>query len=311
METRSIGSLKVSVIGLGCNNFGMRLDAARTDAVVGAALDAGINFFDTADVYGGSNSEVFLGQALKGKRDQAIIASKFGFEVAPLKKGAKPEYVKDACEASLKRLGIETIDLYQIHTPDLETPIDDTLEALDDLIQEGKVREIGCSNFSVEMLRAAERAARGKSRFVSLQNEYSLFHREPESGTLAECETLSLGFLPYFPLASGVLSGKYRKGQPVPEGTRLSDSRFSGRFLNEVRLEAVEDLLEFAQGCGHTLLELAFAWLLVQPTVSSVIAGATKPEQIAANAKAASWHFSDADLEEVNAILERYPEAQS
>jgi len=306
MDTRRIGSLEVSVVGLGCNNFGGRLDAARTAAVVDAALDAGITFFDTADTYGGTKSEEFLGRALGPRRQSTVLATKFGMKVDEQRQGARPEYVRQACDDSLRRLGTDYIDLYQLHQPDPSVPIADTLGALDALVQAGKVREIGCSNFSVEQLREAKGAVRpGGARFVSVQNQYSLLHREPEQGVLAECEREGLGFLPYFPLESGLLTGKVRRGQPVPSGTRLSESRYTERFVSDERLDAVEELIAFAESRGHTILELAFAWLLAHRPVSSVIAGATRPEQVRANAAAAEWRLTSADVAEVDARMEQ------
>lgn len=304
MEKRRIGSLEVTVVGLGCNNFGARLDAEQTARVVQATLDAGINFFDTADIYGKTQSEVFLGQALAGRRSEAIIASKFGMEVDAERKGARPEYIRQAAEDSLRRLNVDCIDLYQLHRPDPDVPIADTLGALNELVQAGKVREIGCSNFSVEQLREAEAAVGpDAARFVSVQNEYSLFVRTPEEdGVLAECERKGLAFLPFFPLASGLLSGKYRLGAPVPPGTRLSEERYAGR-RSEENLQKVEALIRFAESRGHTLLELAISWLAVKPVITSVIAGATKPEQVQANAAAANWKLTAADLEEIDRIM--------
>ncbi|HKN87755.1 MAG TPA: aldo/keto reductase, partial [Nitrospiraceae bacterium] len=215
LDTRRIGSLNVSVVGLGCNNFGWKLDEADTAAVVHAALDAGITFFDTADIYGGTQSEVFLGRALSKHRDQVVIATKFGMAVDDQRRGAGPEYITQACEDSLRRLGTDCIHLYQLHQPDPTVPIADTLGALNDLVRAGKVREIGCSNFSLEQLREAEGAVRpGRARFASVQNEYNLLHREPERDVIPECQSKGLAFLPYFPLASGLLTGKYRQGQP-------------------------------------------------------------------------------------------------
>lgn len=288
MKTRPLGSLNVSIVGLGCNNFGGRVDEAGSIAVVHAALDHGINFFDTADVYGGTKSEELVGKALKDRRNKAIIATKFGARIDDDHRGARPEYVKSAVEASLKRLGVETIDLYQLHVPDDETPIADTLGALNELVKQGKVREIGCSNFSPEQLREADKAAVG-AKFVSVQNEYSLFKRDPENGVLQECAKLGQGFLPYFPIASGLLSGKYRKGQPFPDGTRITLNARKDEILSDAKLDAVERLTLFAESKGHTLLELAFGWLLAQPNVSSVIAGATKIDQVAANSAACNW----------------------
>jgi aryl-alcohol dehydrogenase-like predicted oxidoreductase len=219
MDTRRIGSLEVSVIGLGCNNFGRRLDFYATSAVVDAALDAGITFFDTADVYGGTKSEEYLGRALGRRREDVVIATKFGSAVDEQRRGARPEYVRRAVEDSLLRLSTDRIDLYQLHTPDPQVPIGETIGALDELVKAGKVREIGCSNFSADQLREAEEATREcTARFASVQNEYSLLHREPEGDVLPECERLGLAFIPYFPLANGLLTGKYRRGKDAPRG---------------------------------------------------------------------------------------------
>ncbi|XXU43087.1 aldo/keto reductase [Sorangium sp. So ce1014] len=306
MEKRRIGSLDVSVVGLGCNNFGGRIDEQRTAAVVDAALDAGINFFDTADIYGGTRSEELLGRALGGRRSQVIIATKFGLPLDDERKGgAKPAYIQRAVEDSLRRLGTDWIDLYQIHRPDPETPIGDTLEALDALVRAGKVREIGNSNFSASQLRGAEEATRpGAARFVSVQNEYSLLQREPEREVLAESERLGLAFLPYFPLASGLLSGKYLPDRPAPAGARLSapDGGLTARFLTEQNRSAAAALAAFASSRGHTLLELAFSWLAGRPTVASVIAGATSPEQVRANAAAVSWRLTADDLQQLDRL---------
>jgi aryl-alcohol dehydrogenase-like predicted oxidoreductase len=300
---RQIGSLRVSVTGLGCNNFGRRIDAEGTAKVVHAALEAGINFFDTADIYGGTKSEEYLGRALGKKRRDVVIATKFGMKVDDERKGAHPDYVKRAAEDSLRRLGTDYIDLYQLHTPDDTVPIEDTLGALDELVKAGKVREIGCSNFSAQQLVEADAAAKPRAaQFVSLQNQYSLLHREPKHGVLAECAALGISFLPYFPLANGLLTGKYRKGQPPPEGSRIT-SGWHGELLTDENLDKVERLIAFAESRGHTILELAFSWLLSRPMVASVIAGATKPEQVRANALAGEWKLDEADLEEVNRIV--------
>ncbi len=302
MIKRRIGALSVSVVGLGCNNFGRRLDAEGTAKVVHAALDAGINCYETAATYGGTRSEEFLAQALGKKRKGLVVATKFGSTIDKQRKGARPEYVKRAVEDSLSRLKTDHIDLYQLHKPDPTVPIAETLGALDDLVKAGKVREIGCSNFSEAQLTEAELAvAPGAARFVSVQNEYSLLHREPEHGVLAECAALGLSFLPYFPLASGLLTGKYRKGKPIPEGSRLA-SGWKEETFNDENLSKVEQLIAFAEGQGHTILELAFSWLLTRPMVSSVIAGATKPEQVTANAAAAEWLLEESALEEINRI---------
>jgi aryl-alcohol dehydrogenase-like predicted oxidoreductase len=305
MDTRRIGSLEVSVVGLGCNNFGRRLDSGATSAVVDAALDEDINFFDTADIYGGTKSEEFLGRALGRRRDEVVLATKFGAQLDEQRKGASPEYVGQAVEDSLRRLRTDRIDLYQLHRPDPEVPIEDTLGALDELVRAGKVREIGCSNFSAEQLRAAEGAARdGGARFVSVQNEYSVLHREPERAVLPECERLGIAFIPYFPLVSGLLTGKYRQGQPAPEGSRLQYRR-GDSLLTDSNLAIVEELIEFSESRGHTILELAFSWLLTRPAVVSVISGATSSEQARSNASAAGWRLTDEELAEIDSIVLR------
>jgi aryl-alcohol dehydrogenase-like predicted oxidoreductase len=305
MQTRRIGSLAVSVVGLGCNNFGGRLDADGTARVVHAAIDAGINFFDTADIYGGTKSEEFLGRALQGRRDEVLIATKFGGKIDDERKGARPDYVRQAAEDSLRRLDTDRIDLYQLHMPDPDVPIADTLGAMNELVRAGKVREIGCSNFSVAQLQEAEGAVPpGGKRFASVQNHFSLFHRDPERDVLPECERLGLAFLPYFPLANGLLTGKYRKGQPAPEGTRLAGGR-SGDWLTDENLDRVEALIQFAESRGHTILDLGISWLLARSAVASVIAGATRPEQVQANAAAAGWQLTAGDLARIDAIVPR------
>jgi aryl-alcohol dehydrogenase-like predicted oxidoreductase len=300
VEARRIGSIHVSVVGLGCNNFGARIDEATSTAVVRAALDAGITFFDTADTYADGKSEEFLGRALGSRRAGVAIATKFGHSRGHPDRGAKPAYIRRAVEASLRRLGTDVIDLYQLHTPDPLVPIADTLGALDELVQAGKVREIGCSQFSVEQLREAEAAVKpGAARFVSVQNEYSVLRREPERGVLRECERQGLAFLPYFPLASGLLTGKYRKGKGVPEGSRIADW-FEGK-ISKVDLDRIEGLIRFAESHGHTLLDLAFSWLRAHPVVASVIAGATMPEQVRANV-AADWKLTSHEMAEIDRI---------
>ena len=303
MQTHNVGSLEVSVVGLGCNNFGWRIDAEASAKVVEAAIASGINFFDTADRYGNGSSEEFLGRALEGRRDQVIIATKFGMEMGKDQRGASPQYVRQAIEASLRRLRTDRVDLYQPHQPDPKTPIADTLGALDELVRGGKVREIGCSNFSVEQIREAAKAAKG-ARFVSVQNEFSLFHREPEKGVLQECEKQGMTFLPYFPLANGLLTGKYRVGKKPPEGSRAAEG-FGPKIFTETNLEIVDALIEFAETRNHTILELAFGWLLSHKPVASVIAGASKAEQVRVNAHSASWQLSPDDLREIDAIMQR------
>lgn len=308
MQTRSIGSLEASVVGIGCNNFGGRVDEAATNEVVHAALHEGINFFDTADVYGATRSEEYLGRALGKRRDDAIVATKFGVPLDDERKGASAAYITRAIDDSLQRLGTDRIDLYQLHAPDAETPIAETLGALDDLVRAGKVREVGCSNFSVEQLDDAEHAARagGLARFVSVQNEYSLLRRGPERwGVLDACARLDLAFLPYFPLASGVLTGKYRRHQPPPPGTRLAamPAERVDQALSDKVMDRVEALEVWAGDHGHSLLELAVSWLLAHDVVASVIAGATKAEQVRTNAAAAGWALTRAELDEIDALL--------
>ena len=302
MEYRRIGSLNVSLVGIGCNNFGWRTDAPGTAAVVDAALHAGINFFDTADIYGGGLSEEFLGAALKGRREKAILATKFGLKVADGKEGARAAYIREALDASLQRLQTDVIDLYQIHRPDPATPIEETMEALNDAVKAGKVREIGCSNFSVEQLRAA-RATPGPKQFASVQNEYSMIKRDAEVDVLPECAGQGVAFLPYFPLANGLLTGKYRKGRPFPEASRAKD-KFGPKVFTDENLERVEALITFARSRERSLLELAFAWLASRPAVSSIIAGAKTAEQVQANSRAASWKMTPAELTEIDRILQ-------
>ena len=309
MDTRKIGDLDVTIVGIGCNNFGRRLERAGTDAVVHAAMDAGINFFDTADIYGDGTSEEYLGKALGPRRDEVIIATKFGVEMGgdPSRGGASPRWIERAAEDSLQRLGTDRIDLYQLHRPDENTPIEDTLEALDELISAGKVRQIGCSNYSEAQIEDALSTSRerGLAQFVSVQNEYSLLHREPEKNGVTEaCLRNRLALLPYFPLASGMLTGKYTRGEEAPAGSRLAGMSASraGRFANARNFELVERLEAFAEERGHTILELAISWLVAQPVVASVIAGATRPEQVWANAEAAKWELLHEDLAEVDRI---------
>jgi aryl-alcohol dehydrogenase-like predicted oxidoreductase len=287
---------------VGCNNFGWRIDAAGSAAVVEAALGAGINFFDTADVYGSGQSEEFLGQALKGHRERAIIATKFGIKMGDGMEGAKAPYVKQALEASLRRLGTDVIDLYQIHRPDPNTPIAETLEALNEAVRAGKVREVGCSNFSAEQMREA-RSTSIPVHFVSVQNEYSLLKREPEKAVLPECAKLGMGMLPYFPLANGLLTGKYRKGKPFPESSRGKDN-FGPKIFTPENLDVVEKLIAFAESRGRTLLELSLSWLAAKPAVSSIIAGAKTPEQARANAKSVSWKLTTEDLSAIDGLLQ-------
>ena len=307
MDTRSIGSLTVGVVGLGCNNFGMRIGRKETASVVGAALDAGITLFDTADIYGGTKSESYLGAALGTRRDEIVLATKFGVPYEGHEGGAGAAYIRTAVEDSLTRLGTDRIDLYQLHAPDQKTPIAETEGALAELVTEGKIREFGCSNFDAAMLSAARAAVVGSAPgFASVQNQYNILHREPEDAVLPDCERTGMAFLPYFPLASGLLSGKYRAGEAPPEGTRLAAmGDGAASQLSAERLAQVAALEALAQGEGHNVLELAFAWLLSRPAVASVIAGATKPEQVAANVAAGEWRPSPEVLAQVDAIAPR------
>ncbi len=307
METRTIGSLEVSDVGLGCNNFGMRIGRKETAAVVDAALSAGINFFDTADIYGGTKSETYLGEALGSRRDEIVLATKFGAPYDGHEGGASAAYIRTAAEDSLTRLGTDRIDLYQQHVPDPKTPIAETIGTLVELVAEGKIREFGCSNFTVAMLTEAAAATPvGSPGFVSVQNQYNILSREPEDGVLDWCDRSGVAFLPYFPLASGLLSGKYRAGEPPPEGTRLAGmgDRAASQLTDE-RLAAVAALDELARRNGHGVLDLAFGWLLERPAVASVIAGATRPEQIAANVAAGNWRPPADVLAAVDVIAPR------
>ena len=311
MEHRNLGQsgLRVSVAGLGCNNFGRRLDATGTRNVVAKALDLGVTLFDTADAYGGGLSEEYLGKALENRRPDVIIATKFAMPMGegPLRRGGSRHYVQRAVEASLKRLGTDWIDLYQMHMPDAATPIEETLGALDDLVRQGKVRYIGCSNFSGWQVADATWIARSSqlTPFVSAQNLYNLLDRRIERELVPACRRFGLGILPYFPLASGLLTGKYRRGQPVPEGSRLAEPRFGERALTDTNFDRVEKLEAFAKAAGRPLLHLAVGWLASQPEVSSVISGATSPEQLEQNAHAIEWQLSAEELIEVAPLSQR------
>ncbi|MFZ1062195.1 MAG: aldo/keto reductase [Acidimicrobiales bacterium] len=304
MEKRTIGSLDVTVVGLGCNNFGSRLDQKATTAVVHAALEAGINFFDTADIYGATKSEVMLGKALGKRRRDVVIATKFGMPIDDQRFGAKPAYVRSACEDSLRRLGTDHIDLYQLHYPDATVPISETLGALQGLVADGKVREIGCSNMSALQLRQAKTAAGTRSAFVSVQNQYSLLAREPErDGVLDTCRELGIGFLPFYPLANGMLTGKFHPGEAPAKGTRLASmpAERSAHWLSTELQERVKKLLDYAEQIDVPLLTLAYSWLLSHPELTSVIAGASTPEQIHANA-AAVISLEDSVIEKLNEL---------
>jgi aryl-alcohol dehydrogenase-like predicted oxidoreductase len=308
MKVRRLGNsgLKVSVIGLGCNNFGMRIDAEQTQAVVDAAIDAGITLFDTADVYGGTKSEEFLGKALGKRRHEVVVATKFGMPVGgdPKKRGGSRKWIMQAVEDSLRRLGTDYIDLYQHHQPDPDTPVDETLRALDDLVSQGKVRYIGNSNYTGWQIADADWRAAGGTAFISAQNQYSLLERGIEREVIPACEHFGLGVLPFFPLGSGLLSGKYRRGEAPPEGSRLAAWGGRGQAaLSDANFDKVEALTAWAEGRGHTILDLAFAWLLGHEVVSSVIAGATSPEQIAANVATSEWRLTPEEVEEVGKLV--------
>ena len=294
---------EVSVVGLGCNNFGMRVDLEGTRAVVDAALDAGVTLLDTADIYGNKGgSERFLGEVLKGRRDRVVLATKFGGDMGD---GERPRgsraYIRKAIAGSLERLRTDYVDLYQYHTPDHVTPFEETFGALDELVREAKVRYVGHSNLNAQQIEEVDALARehGWARPVSAQNQYSLRRREAEEELLPTCERLGIGVLPYFPLASGLLTGKFRRGESIPKGTRLSGR--SDVFTDETfdRLEALE---RFAEERGVTLLNVAISGLLARPVVSSVIAGATKPEQVRANVAAAEWEPTPEDLAALDQI---------
>ena len=311
MQFRNLGrsGLQVSLVGVGCNNFGQRLDQAGTDAVVHAALDAGITLFDTADIYGGrGKSEEFLGKSLGARRKDIVLASKFGMRMAdgPYGIGAARYYIMHAVEASLRRLGTDWIDLYQLHQPDPLTPIEETLRALDDLIRQGKVRYIGHSNFTAWQTVEAELTAEmhGLNAFVSAQDEYSLVVRDLEGDRLAMMEKYDLGLLPFFPLASGLLTGKH--GDKPLAGTRMADtSRFVDRYWTDANLAMIRELTAFARERGRTMLELAMSWLAARPQVSSVIAGAMTPAQIETNATACDWAMSADELAAIDDIRDR------
>ena len=307
MKVRRLGNsgLKVSVVGLGCNNFGMRIDQDQTQGVVDAAIDAGITLFDTADVYGGTQSEVFLGKALGKRRHDIILATKFGMPVGqdPKKRGGSRKWIMTAVEDSLRRLRTDHIDLYQHHQPDADTPVDETLRALDDLVTQGKVRYLGNSNYSGWQIADADWIAAGQTRFVSAQNLYSLLERDVEREVLPACEHFGLGFLPFFPLASGLLTGKYKRGVAPPEGTRLAAWGARGEAaMSDANFDKVEALEAWAAERGHTLLELAFAWLLGHEVVSSVIACATSVEQVRTNAATAGWRLTPEEVAEVSKL---------
>jgi aryl-alcohol dehydrogenase-like predicted oxidoreductase len=291
---------EVTVVGLGTNNFGARCDLEQTRAVIEAALDAGINMFDTADIYSQGTSESYIGEVLEGRRDRVLLATKFGkpMDDGPALPRGSRDYIRWAVEGSLRRLRTDTIDVYQMHEPDPETPIEETLGALSELVREGKVRFIGSSNYSAEQIEEADRVARdrGFARFVAAQNHYSFVHREIEDDVLPACERLGIGMLPFFPLASGLLTGKYTRGAQATEG------RLAGRAIPDEQFDRVDALQNFADERGVSLLEAAIGGLLAMPAVTSVIAGATRPEQVRANVAAGRWEPSPEDVTALRAL---------
>lgn len=309
METRPLGQLQVSVIGLGCNNFGMTIDADRTKEVVDAAIGAGINYFDTAEAYGNGLSEEYLGKALGARRKDVLVATKWGHDMslAEGERGGDPAVIRARLEASLKRLDTDYVDHYQLHRPDPATPVEETLGALAELQAEGKIREIGCTHFTAAQLDEvyAASASHGVPAYPSVQNHYSLLTRGPETdGVFDACSRHGIGFVPYFPLESGLLTGKYRLGEPRPEDSRLVRwGKRADAFIDDDKLAKVEALTQWSQAQGHTLLELAMSWHTSHPLVSSVIAGATRPDQIDANVSAGSWQLTADDRAAVDALL--------
>ena len=309
MEFRSLGQLTVSVVGLGCNNFGMRLDADQTKAVVDAAIDAGINYFDTAESYGKGMSEEYLGRALGNRRSEVNIATKWGHTISleEGEHGGDPAQIRKRLEASLARLGTDYIDHYQLHRPDPDTPAEETLGCLAELRDEGKIREIGCTHFSADELRGSHAAAvdRGVAPYASIQNHYSLLTRDVETdGVLDACDELGVAFVPYFPLESGLLTGKYRQGAGLPDGSRLAAwGDRAGAFIDDDKLAIVERLITWTATQGRSLLDLAISWQTSNPLVASVIAGATKPSQIEANVAAATWSLTVDDRAAVDAVI--------
>lgn len=310
MLTRNLGrtGLRVSLVGLGCNNFGGRIDLEAARKVVDKAIECGITLFDTADIYGArGGSETALGELLGARRKDIVLATKFGMDMDAegIKKGGSRRYIVEAVEASLKRLKTDWIDLYQIHRPDPLTPIEETLRTLEDLIRQGKVRYIGCSNLPSWQVADAYWTARnhGIEGFASCQDEYSLLVRGAEKELIPAARHFGMGLLPYFPLANGMLTGKYKRNQPMPDGARMTrEAQRANEVLTEANWQKTEKLSAFCEKHGKTMVELAFSWLAAQPVVSSVIAGATRPEQIEANVKAASWTLNADELAEIDAI---------
>ncbi len=308
MQFRNLGrsGLRVSLVGLGCNNFGGRIDDEATRKVVDAAIEHGITLFDTADIYGEkAGSERVLGEVLGPRRKGIVLASKFGMKMFHGGQGGSRRYIMSAVEESLTRLKTDWLDLYQFHTPDPLTPIDETLRALEDLVTQGKVRYVGCSNMPAWQVADAQWTARdlGLAGFASAQDEYSLLKRGAEKDLIPALKHYGMGLLPYFPLANGALTGKYKRNAPMPDGARLTKlPERAGQIFSETNWAKIEALTDFCEARGRTLVELAFSWLAAQPVVSSVIAGATRPEQIAANVKAADWALTADELAEIDRI---------
>ncbi|MFN4089055.1 MAG: aldo/keto reductase [Alphaproteobacteria bacterium] len=313
MEYRNLGrsGLRVSVVGLGCNNFGGRIGLEETRTVVHKAIDLGITLLDTADIYGNrGGSEELMGQVLGARRKDIVLATKFGMAMddVGVKKGGARRYIMAAVEDSLRRLRTDWIDLYQIHQPDPLTPMEETLRTLDDLVRQGKVRYIGCSNLPAWQVAEAQWTSKhqGLEAFVSCQDEYSLIFRDPDRELIPAMQAYGLGMLPYFPLASGLLTGKYRRNAPMPEGARLTNTqRLADRYMTEANWATVEALADFCEQRGRSMLELAFSWLAARPTVASVIAGATKPEQLDQNVAAVGWKLAPEDMAEIDRITAR------
>lgn len=309
MEQRAIGDLQVSVVGLGCNNFGMRLDPGATERVVHAAIDAGINYFDTAESYGAGKSEEYLGRALAGRRDEVLIATKWGHTkyLDEGERGGDPAQIRRRLEASLTRLGTDHVDHYQMHRPDPDTPHEETLGCLAELRAEGKIREIGCTHFTTDEVIESYGAAldHDLTPYPSIQHHYSLLTRHPETnGLFQACEQLGMAFVPYFPLESGLLTGKYRRGEERPAGSRLADwGDRADNFIDDERLDIVERLIAWTAEQGRSLLDLAISWHTSHPLVASVIAGATSPEQVDANVAASTWALTDDDRAAVDAVI--------
>jgi aryl-alcohol dehydrogenase-like predicted oxidoreductase len=311
VEYRNLGNsgLIVSAVGLGCNNFGGRVDAQRTGEVIGKCIDMGITLFDTADLYGRGKSEEFMAPHLKAHRHDIVIATKSVGPMGegPYWRGANRKYLMDALDACLTRLETDYIDLYQMHMVDARTPIDETLRTLDDMVRSGKVRYIGCSNYSGWQLVESMWTSKTEhvEHFVSAQNQYSLLERAIETELVPAASKYGVGILPYFPLASGFLTGKYKKDQDLPEGARLSapNNPFGGRIMTDANYAKLEALEDFATNRGHSMVELAISWLASKPYVGSVIAGATRPEQVEENAKAADWKLTDEEFKQIDEIL--------